>query len=174
MINSTPARIVFVVLALGLAGCGGSSPASPVFLPTTAPTPVPQPPIVQGPQPPSFLAGYTLTNVALSGLVYEMTPTGHVVPLANLAVYCETCGQTTHTWAYTDASGFYRFPPDPAQGGGIWLRPGIVTQISVVVRDGYTDPPGLPPLYGPVLNQTGWREVLITGDTRFDVQLVKR
>ena len=172
MIHRTPARVSLVLLALTAAECGGSSP-SPAFVPITAPTGVPQQPIIQGPPTSSWLDGYTLSNVALSGLVYEMTQTGQIVPLAEVPVYCEKCGEQTHTWAYTDASGFYRFPSDPAQGGGIWLRPGIVTQISVVLRDGYADPPGLPPLNGPV-NQAGWREVLINGDTRFDIQLVKR
>jgi hypothetical protein len=171
LMRQRTARVGLVLLALAAAGCGGSSPSSAVE-PVTAPTAVPQQPIVQSPPASSWLDGFTLSNVALSGLVYEITPTGQIAPLAQLPVYCEKCGRQTHTWAYTDASGVYRFPSDPAQGGGIWLRPGVVTQISVVLRDGYTDPPGLPTLIGTAVN--GWREVLITGDTRFDIQLVKR
>jgi hypothetical protein len=110
--------------------------------------------------------------VTLSGFVYEVTPSGQA-PLADVPVYCETCGEGTHTWAYTDATGFYRFPGDLAKGGGVWLYPGIATQVRVT-KEGYQDPPGIPPLTGPVLSGVGWREVLINGDTRFDVQLVKR
>lgn len=162
MTNRTLTGIVLVMLAQGLAGCGGSS-SSPAPL---TPSPVPPP---AGPSP-GF--SYTLSGVTLSGFVYEVTPTGRA-PIADVPVYCEPCGQITHTWAYTDANGFYRFPGDLAQGGGVWLSPGIVTQLHIT-KEGYQDPPGLPPLHGPVLTGSGWREVMINGDTRFDIELVRR
>jgi hypothetical protein len=41
-----------------------------------------------------------------------------------------------------------------------------------VRKDGYDDIPGQPVL--PGLNGPGWRVVTIKGDTRFDVELVRR
>ena len=55
------------------------------------------------------MKGYTLTAASLSGVVYEMTPTGQAV-IPGAVVYCERCGEITHTWATADANGFYRFP----------------------------------------------------------------
>jgi hypothetical protein len=148
--------IVLLVLAHGLSGCGGSgSSATPV-----APSPPPQ----AAPTPPSsdsWLAGYTLTGVSLSGVVYESTPAGWA-PIAGALVYCELCGEITHTWATADANGFYSFSGDLANGGGVWLSPGTRTPVSVSA-DGYQNPPGL-----------GERYVLINGDTRFDMQMVRR
>ena len=57
------------------------------------------------PRPPgSLLAGYTLTRVSPSGVVYESTPTGRV-PLPKARVYCELRRPETHTFATADASG---------------------------------------------------------------------
>ena len=109
-----------------------------------------------------------MTAVSLYGLVYEETPAGRV-GIAGAAVYCEVCGEETHTWAIAGADGFYRFPGDLATGGGVWLRPGALTVVGVE-RDGYQDPPGVPLMF----NRTGWRQVMVSGDTRFDIQLVRR
>ena len=70
-----------------------------------------------------------------------------------------------------DDNGFYHFSGDFASGGGVWVTPGIPTDILVgPYNKDYEDPPGLPPSRrGP-----GWREVLIDGDTRFDIELVRR
>jgi len=84
------------------------------------------------------------------------------VPIAGARVYCELCGEGTHTFATADANGFYRFSGDLADGGGVWLSPGIRTPV-LVLADGYADPPGL-----------AGRYVLINGDTRFDMQMVRR
>lgn len=160
------AGIGLVGLTVALSGCSGSGYVStPV-----APSPVPTQAVIAPPTsaPASWLAGYTLTGVSLSGVVYEETPTGRV-GIGGAPVYCEMCGEITHTWAIADANGFYRFPGDLATGGGVWLRPG--TRTVVMARtDGYQDPPGVPLMF----NGTGWREVLIGGDTRFDIQLVRR
>ena len=63
------------------------------------------------------------------------------------------------------------FCGDLAQGGGVWVNRGEPTRIVVdYYNKEYEDPPGLPPnRHGP-----GWREVLIDGDTRFDIELVRR
>ncbi len=65
----------------------------------------------------------------------------------------------------TDKDGFYSFK-------GVWLSSGIATPLRVA-KDGYQDPAGLPPRTTMPLGP-GWREVLINGDTRFDMQLVRR
>jgi hypothetical protein len=147
-----------MVLALGLGGCGSNSPTTPL-------TPSPPPAVVPAPdQDPA------LTAVSLSGVVYELTPAGRI-PIAGAVVYCEPCGLETHTFAYADDNGFYRFSGDLATGGGVWVAPGVPTLIAVGLynRD-FEDPPGLPPLrFGP-----GWRAVLIDGDTSFDIELVRR
>ena len=102
--------------------------------------------------------------MSLSGVVYELTPTG-LTPIAAAVVYCELCGEETHTFATADDNGFYNFSGDLARGGGVWVVPGVPTPIAVgYYNKDYEDPPGLPAMgHGP-----GWREVLIDGDTRFD------
>jgi hypothetical protein len=85
------------------------------------------------------------------------------MPIAGALVYCEPCGETTHTWATADPNGFYSFSGDLANGGGIWLSAGKRTAASARA-DGYYDPSGL----------LSRREVLIVGDTRLDFELVRR
>jgi len=156
------------VLALGLSGCGGSdSLATPL-----TPSPPTQQAVVPAPTTTAcgFLCGYTLVGVSLSGVVYELTPAGRA-PIAGALVYCELCGQETHTFATADENGFYHFSGDLVSGGGVWLAAGVPTPIAVGYynRD-YEDPPGLPAMrQGP-----GWRAVLIDGDTKFDIELVRR
>ena len=150
-----------VVLVLGLGGCG--SPDS--SLTPLAPSPLPPPAVVLVPPAASFPPG-TLTGVSLSGVVYELTPTGRKA-IARALVYCELCGKETHTFATADDQGFYQFSGDLATGGGVWLVPGVRTPIAVgTYNPDFTDPPGQP--------RPGWREVLITGDTRLDIELVRR
>jgi hypothetical protein len=149
-----------LVLALVLGGCGTESPATPL-----TPAPIPQA-VVPAPAP----GPTTLRGVSLSGVVYELTPTGRT-PIAGAIVYCEPCGKETHTFATADDKGFYHFSGDLASGGGVWVAPGVPTPIAVgYYNKDYEDPPGLPAMrQGP-----GWREVLIDGDTRFDIELVRR
>lgn len=152
-----------LVLGLGLGGCGGSdSPATPL-----TPSPLPPQAVVRAPapRPPG-----TLTGVSLSGVVYELTPTGRR-PIPRAYVYCEACSEETHMFVLADEGGFYHFSGDVARGGGVWLTHGVPTDIAVGgYNPDYVDPPGLTPAYrGP-----GWREVLIDGDTRFDIELVRR
>ena len=154
-----------LVVALGLGGCGGSD--SPVW-PLT-PSPLPPQTVVPAPAPGSWLSGHTLRGVSLSGVVYELTPTERM-PLARAIVYCEKCGEGTHTFATADDNGLYHFSGDLPSGGGVWVAPGVPTILAVDYNKDYEDPPGLPRMgYGP-----GWREVLIDGDTRFDIELVRR
>ena len=157
-----------LVLALGLSGCGGIDsspmPLTPSPLPPQAVVPVPVPPASR------FPPG-RLTGVSLSGVVYELTPTGRR-PIPQAYVYCEVCSEETHMFVLTDENGFYYFSGDLASGGGVWMTPGITTDIAVggSFNKDYEDPPGLPPSrLGP-----GWREVLINGDTSFDIEVVRR
>ena len=167
MRHRTSVLVGVLVLALGLSGCGGSdSPATPL-----TPSPPPQQAVVPAPTPASgWLSGYTLVGVSLSGVVYELTPTGRT-PIAGAIVYCELCGKETHSFATADDNGFYHFSGDLASGGGVWLAAGDPTPIAVgYYNKDYQDPPGLPAIrQGP-----GWRAVLIDGDTRFDIELVRR
>ena len=156
-----------LVLALGLGGCGSAdSPVTPL-----TPSPLPPQAVVPAPRPPgSWLRDYTLTGVSLSGVVSELTATGRT-PIAGAVVYCELCGEQTHTFAYADDNGFYHFTGDLARGGGVWLAAGVPTPLAVgYYNKDFEDPPGLP----VVGNGSGWREVLIDGDTRFDIELVRR
>jgi hypothetical protein len=150
MTSKAKTGIVLSALVLGLAGCSDSGSSS--IAPST------RRPAGAGWVHPA----YTLSNVTLSGVVSEGTPTGQA-PIAGVDVYCELCGAETHTWASTNSNGFYSFT-------GVWTDAGhFPTRISFS-KDGYVDPAVLPPnTYGP-----GWREVVVNGDTRFDVQLVRR
>jgi hypothetical protein len=109
--------------------------------------------------------------VGVSGVVYELTATGRV-PIPKAYVYCEVCSAETHMFNIADENGFYQFSGDVASGGGVWVTPGIPTEIYVGTsyNPNFKDPPGVTPSRrGP-----GWREVLIDGDTRFDIELVRR
>jgi len=151
-----------LVLVLALSGCGGGDsslmPAGPSPVPPQAV--VPLPPISTSPG--SWLAGYTLTAVSLSGVIYESTPVGQM-PIPGAVVYCELCGEITHTWATADANGFYLFPGDITKAGGVWLSPGRPTPI--LVR-------------GVAFEERTWfgRSLLaiIDGDTTLDVELIRR
>ena len=170
---SATKRPFFVgALSLLLASCGDGKNASPTS-PTPAPTPVaPAPPPAGGPVS-------VLADATLSGTVYEVVTDSprqivgiegvSVFGIKGVSVYCEQCGESTHNYAYTDSNGEYVFPR------GVWTegRPSFPIRIWVG-KDGYQDPPGLPKPTPPNPSATGWREVLINGDTRFDMELVRR
>ena len=155
------ARAGLLVFAFAASGCsGGNSSTTPVAPSPVAPQTAVVPPV---PAPASnWLDGYILTAASLSGVVYERTPAGQV-PIPGAVVYCERCGKITHSWATADANGVYRFPGDLAAGGGVWLSPGQPTPI--IVR-------------GVNFDDQTWLgrdfAVPMTGDTRFDVELVRR
>ena len=57
---------------------------------------------------------------------------------------------------------------------GMWLLPFSAVPLHLE-KEGYDDPPGLPAPKSPYAGRGhGWREVMISGDTRFDMQLVRR
>ena len=159
------AAIVALILAHGLAaGCSGASsaPTAPTVLTTSSTIP----PAWSG-----YPTNPTLMSVAIFGVVSEVTANGPQ-PIEGVEVYCDSCGEVGHTSVKTDATGSYRFNGDLASGGGVWVQGGF-TNYLIVTKDGYQDPPGLPALTWPS-TIAGWREVTVDGDTRFNIQLVRR
>ena len=152
MVHRTSVAFAFFVLAL--AGCSDKQ----VFFPTPTESPKPR--------PVPAASDYTLSDVTLSGVVFEETLNARA-PIEGVAVYCEPCTELTHVWAYTDAHGFYSFR-------GVWTDPGHFPTRLLIRKDGYTDPAGIPTPTPPNPSLPGWREVVIDGDTRFDVRLVRR
>ena len=153
MMNRKRAAPVIFGIAVGLAGCNGYT-----SIPTAPPTVQAPPPVPASPFPPGVLSDYTL-----SGVIFEMMPDGRK-PIEGVGVYCELCGAETHTWTTTDANGFYSF-------AGVW-NAGVAPISIFIQKDGYRDPVevGTPPnQQGP-----GWRNVIVNGDTQFDVELVRR
>jgi hypothetical protein len=98
-----------------------------------------------------------VATYSLSGVVFEMTSAG-VAPVEGVEVYCDSCGEYGHTFAYTDANGFYNQAEAHA---------GITALL--IYKNGYdvvgatTTPGGF-----------GMREAMVNGDTRFDIQVVRR
>ncbi len=150
-----PGLVVLIVIAThGLAGCG---PEASLQLPPSSPS-----------SPSSFVPYVTIQptpvvfapNVTLSGVVFEITQ-GAEVPIEGVDVYCEACGEETHTWASTDKKGFYSFK-------GVWGA-----SVSIMVgKDGYQDPRG--PTNTGFPNGYLRRDVTVNGDTRFNVQLERK
>ena len=151
----TSTGFLLLGLAVGVGGCESENPTSPS--PAPAPSAFQQP--VSAPTLPRAFPPGVLSDYSLSGRVFEVTAAGET-PIQGADVYCELCLEETHSWALTDSNGFYSFT-------GVWTQPNVRTQLWFG-KEGYTDPPGVP----LVFNQSGWRQVLVSGDTRFDVQLV--
>ena len=149
---------VLLALAIFVASCDSLSrtPTAPVV---TTPTPTPPTPTL--PSPTTFLS-----DVTLSGMVYEQTANGRV-PIADVWVYCEPCGAETHSGVWTDAKGFYTFT-------GVWTEASHFPIRIWIMKAGYTDPPGLPNPTPPNPSGPGWREVVVTGNTLFDAELVRQ
>ena len=144
-----------VVLAAFLWGCGDGITAGP-----NAPTPTPAPsPSTPTPGPPEIL--YTL-----SGVVFEMTGAGRV-PVEGVEVYCEPCGRPGgHSARFTDGRGAYSF--DGTGGVAAGSIPMLLSKRGYVL-------PGQPDQAGP--DGLGWMgntSVQVSGDTRFDIQIVRK
>lgn len=106
------------------------------------------------------IAVVELRSFTLSGVVFERTEAG-TAPIEGVHVYCDACGSPVgHTSAYTDAHGQYSFS---------YTYAGVITLL--ISKDGYGDPPGVPPSR---VQRWLQREVAIGGDTRFDIELVPR
>ena len=109
-------------------------------------------------------------DVTLSGAVYELTPTGRV-PIEGVQFY-----SSERAVGYTDANGLFRVTPVwvcPCEWAP-WVDAGITA--IWVEKDGYEAPAGQPLSVFPWSGATtaGYRDVTINGDTRFDIELVRR
>jgi len=92
----------------------------------------------------------------LSGVAFEVTSAGQT-PLEGVEVYCDGCGSPDgHTFAYTDKDGFYSFS---------WALNGATPLL--VRKAGYDVLHGDGSFPGRVT-------ATVNGDTRFDLQLVRR
>jgi hypothetical protein len=155
MRHRTPIGSLLVVLALGFAACG-----SDIVSPTAA-SPFPQVPVV----PINTRPAYTFHDVTLSGIVFEMTAAGPR-PIEGALLYCDACNFETHSWTTSDGNGFYQF-------NGVWQAEPVPMPLSIR-KEGYDDPPGRPANTPPNPNGLGWREVTVHGNTRFDIELVRK
>jgi hypothetical protein len=141
--------VAAVGLTVLMAACdsGDRSPGPSPVSPTPAiPTPTP---------PPGPTVGGTL-----SGVVFELNA-GQRVPVVGVEVYCDSCGPQGHTFSITDGSGAYRFEGAPY---------GRTTLL--LAKPGY----GLPQP-GPLGAFGGWMgsiDAFVTGETQFDVEVVRR
>jgi hypothetical protein len=149
-------RLILVIsIVSAVWACDRQSSSSIPSAPSPSPRPAP-PPTPPGVFPPGVLSAYTL-----SGVVFEVTRTGQT-PIEGVGVYCELCGRATHSWTFTDSNGIYSFT-------GVWTTSGVRTPVWFS-KEGYADPSGVPLSF----NKSGWRQIMVDGDTRFDVQLVRR
>jgi len=135
-------------LVILLAGCDTERSQTPL-----SPTPTPN-----APPPPTPVIGGTV-----SGAVYEVTADERV-PVADVEVYCDSCGPQGHTLTMTGADGEYTFSGAP--GGKTLL---------LVAKEGYALPK--PDWTQPNPTPLGWlggMNVTVNGDTRFDIEIVRR
>jgi hypothetical protein len=161
---------LLLVLAVGLAGCSGSSAPSP-----NAPSAQPQ----QTPPTSGGRDTYVVADVTLSGVVYEVTPMGRV-PIEGVRVQSDYFHVLPTPDVVTDSQGFFSFR-------SIWVCPcswaplvdAGITAIWVD-KDGYKAPAGQPAsVFGyrldpDVLPDYRLRDVTIDGDTRIEIELVRR
>ena len=160
-ITGAPAAL-FAALVIGQAGCNDAGARAAPSAPSVV---SPSPLVAPAPQV-RYPDGYTFHDVTLTGVVFEQTPNGRA-PIAQVDVYCEPCGEGTHTFATTDSNGLYSFR-------GVWTEPTHFPTRILITKAGYADPPGVPKPTPPNPSGAGWREVVVDGDTRFDVELVRR
>ena len=168
MSNGTRLRVAGLLLFMsgGLpAGCVSSSPSMPSS----------QQPLPTGSGPETV----SVASVTLSGVVYEMTPRGRV-PVEGVQVI----GDYFHVFptpnVVTDANGFFSFKPVwvcPCSWAP-WVDAGITS--IWVDKEGYEAPAEQPAsvfsrrLDPGVRPDLRLRDVTISGDTRMDIQLVRR
>lgn len=100
-----------------------------------------------------------VSTYILSGVVFEITPSGRVV-VEDVHLYCDSCGSPVgHTFTSSDAEGHYSFA---------WSMNGV-HQIQVW-KDGYAlmRPDGT---YGKL---TEYVNAKVNGDTQVDIEVVRR
>jgi hypothetical protein len=167
MTNSRQVWCLALVTGLIGAGCGGDG-RSP-----TAPSNS-QPRVGS-----NGVETYRVADVILSGVVYEETSMGRV-PIEGVRVQSDSFHVFPTPDAVTDSQGFFSFRP-------IWVcpcswAPWVDASVTLILvdKDGYEAPAGQPdsvfrhPLYPDQRRDPRVRDVTINGDTRFDVELVRR
>lgn len=142
------ALVFSLLVAIGISGCGSAKgPTSPSALQTAV---VPPPPVVPSVPQPTY---------RISGVIAEVTAAGKV-PAEGVQLYCDSCGSPDgHTFASSDANGFYSFS---------WARNGVHPLF--VWKDGYVV---IHPS-GTLSDGTAVMNVTVNGDTRFDIEIVRR
>ncbi len=167
MTNRTQTGLHLLILAATLSGCDGA--------PSPRPTPLPpQTPQTTGRGPDA----YSVAAVILSGVVYEVTPAGRV-PIEGVRIVSDFFHVFPTPDAVTDSEGFFSFKRVwvcPCSWAP-WVGAGITSIL--VEKDGYEIPAGQPAstfgrLNHDVRPDLRLRDVPIDGDTRFDVELVRR
>ena len=141
---------IAIVLATLVVACGSDDTTpSPI-----APTPPPPPPTAPA-------AIYTL-----SGVVFEVTSAGNT-PVEGVTVYCDPCGPPEgHSFRSTGADGVYSF--DGA--GGV----GVGSTMLFLSKRGYVLP-NQPDISSPNGDGSmGGVTVRVTGDTRYDIEIIKK
>ena len=155
----TSSRFLPVVMAIGLAACSGTSSSSPTGPSTIQPQPTPRP----------NDHGEYVVDVILSGVVFEMTPAGRT-PIAGVQFW-----SSEQAMGVTDANGVFRVRP-------VWVcpcewAPSVEANMTAIwfEKAGYGHPAGLPKSrFVFTGGSDDYRDVKIEGDTRFDVELVRR
>jgi hypothetical protein len=145
-----------MVLATLVAGCGTEVARGPVT-PTLTPTPTPTPTSASSP---------SAILHSVSGVVFEVTSAGNT-PVKGVEVYCDPCGPFGHSARFTDADGRYSF--DGAEGS---VAAGRVPLH--LAKEGYKLP-NQPDQSGPSgLSWMGSVAVVVAGDTRYDIQIIRK
>jgi hypothetical protein len=167
MKKRTHPGLLVLVLAAGLAGCEGTSSRSPTAPSTPQPEQAP-PPTGSGPDT------YDVADVILSGVVYEVTP------IEGVRVQSDWWHMFPTPDVVTDSRGFFSFRPVwvcPCSAAP-WVDAGITAVW--VNKDGYQAPAGQPAsIFHDRPGTTAppdshLRDVTINGDTRIDIELVRR
>ena len=92
----------------------------------------------------------------LSGMVFETTAAGQT-PVEGVEIYCDSCGSPDgHTFVYTDANGFYSLS---------WTMNG--SHSLLIRKTGFE-------VVGPMGGSRGTINATVRGDTRLDIELVRR
>lgn len=153
MTNSFQTGAFTLMLAAALAGCGADGSPLP-----TAPTFT---------EPPRTLnaAVWGVEQVTLSGVVYEETAAGRI-PIQGVRVFIADDFDVA-----TDSEGAFSFNPVWACGPCPFSAPsdGKSTR-AWIGKNGYVDSPAHQADHFPA----GYYQVHIKGDTRLDVELVRR
>ena len=92
----------------------------------------------------------------LSGMVFETTAAGQT-PVEGVEIYCDSCGSPDgHTFVYSDAAGFYSLS---------WTMNG--NHPLLIRKAGFE-------VVGPIGGSRGTINATVRGDTRLDIELVRR